>query len=306
MAKDDPALSALDRAIKERKELQDVIKTAMQKLEKIEQFLSMFRHYAAADGSTDREIVGPTINRGGHGKSQQMFEMLARTVMLDLKRPVRSPEIVEEFRKRGHPIGGVNEIKTAWNRLWSGKASGVFLHVPHHGYWPVDEPLDVAGLPPRPKKPHGAPLNPNRGTPKGRPKKLNPEQVAIAEEMLLAGKSGAEVGKIFGGLPPATIYSYFPGGVVALRRRQAEEDAKLRAELDKMTLDLASVEHARLEREISKHDRLYYQEDNPQISNKEYDMMRRRYGALEERFPAFRTLRHIIDGAEIQMKKKKS
>jgi DNA ligase (NAD+) len=52
----------------------------------------------------------------------------------------------------------------------------------------------------------------------------------------------------------------------------------------------AKAEHARLEAEIAGHDRLYYQQDAPKISDAEYDALRRRYEAIEKRFPALRTL----------------
>ncbi len=51
----------------------------------------------------------------------------------------------------------------------------------------------------------------------------------------------------------------------------------------------AKVEHARLAAEIGKHDRLYYQENAPIISDAEYDALRRRYEAIEARLPRLRT-----------------
>jgi len=53
----------------------------------------------------------------------------------------------------------------------------------------------------------------------------------------------------------------------------------------KLTLAKARAEHARLEAEIAEHDRRYYREDAPSISDAEYDELRRRYAALEEAFP---------------------
>jgi DNA ligase (NAD+) len=47
----------------------------------------------------------------------------------------------------------------------------------------------------------------------------------------------------------------------------------------------ARVEHARLAEEIAEHDRRYYREDAPSISDAEYDSLRRRYEALEKAFP---------------------
>src|SRR5690242_2122740 len=47
----------------------------------------------------------------------------------------------------------------------------------------------------------------------------------------------------------------------------------------------ASAELARLAREIAEHDRLYYQEDAPRVSDAEYDALRQRNNEIEQRFP---------------------
>jgi DNA ligase (NAD+) len=69
---------------------------------------------------------------------------------------------------------------------------------------------------------------------------------------------------------------------------------KKRAAAPKAIEDLsekeAKAEHARLEAEIAGHDRLYYQQDAPKISDADYDALRRRYEAIEARFPALRML----------------
>jgi DNA ligase (NAD+) len=51
----------------------------------------------------------------------------------------------------------------------------------------------------------------------------------------------------------------------------------------------AKAEHARLAAEIAEHDRRYYQEDAPTVSDAEYDALRQRYAAIEARFPQLRT-----------------
>jgi DNA ligase (NAD+) len=51
----------------------------------------------------------------------------------------------------------------------------------------------------------------------------------------------------------------------------------------------AKAEHARLEAEIGAHDRRYYQDDAPTVSDAEYDALRQRYNAIEVRFPQLRT-----------------
>jgi len=47
----------------------------------------------------------------------------------------------------------------------------------------------------------------------------------------------------------------------------------------------ARAEHARLGEEIAEHDRRYYQDDAPTVSDADYDALRRRYEALEAEFP---------------------
>lgn len=47
----------------------------------------------------------------------------------------------------------------------------------------------------------------------------------------------------------------------------------------------ARAEHRRLGEEIAGHDRAYYQNDAPVISDADYDALRRRYEALERQFP---------------------
>jgi DNA ligase (NAD+) len=47
----------------------------------------------------------------------------------------------------------------------------------------------------------------------------------------------------------------------------------------------AREEHRRLGEEIAAHDRAYYQNDAPVVSDAEYDALRRRYEALERQFP---------------------
>ena len=51
------------------------------------------------------------------------------------------------------------------------------------------------------------------------------------------------------------------------------------------TLAMARAEHARLGAEIAEHDKRYFQEDAPTVSDAEYDALRRRYQALEAAFP---------------------
>jgi DNA ligase (NAD+) len=50
-------------------------------------------------------------------------------------------------------------------------------------------------------------------------------------------------------------------------------------------LDAARAEHQRLGEALAEHDRAYYQEDAPKVSDADYDALRRRYEALEREFP---------------------
>jgi DNA ligase (NAD+) len=59
--------------------------------------------------------------------------------------------------------------------------------------------------------------------------------------------------------------------------------------IESLTLEEAKEEHDALVAEISRHDRLYYQEDQPEISDADYDALRLRMEALEARFPSLIT-----------------
>jgi DNA ligase (NAD+) len=56
--------------------------------------------------------------------------------------------------------------------------------------------------------------------------------------------------------------------------------------IDRLTETEAKAELARLAREISHHDDLYYREDAPQLSDADYDALRERNLGIEARFPA--------------------
>ncbi|HEY1749467.1 MAG TPA: NAD-dependent DNA ligase LigA [Xanthobacteraceae bacterium] len=64
---------------------------------------------------------------------------------------------------------------------------------------------------------------------------------------------------------------------------------KSETSVEALTEKQAGTEHARLAAEIAAHDRRYYQDDAPTVSDAEYDRLRRRYNAIEARFPQLRS-----------------
>jgi len=52
-----------------------------------------------------------------------------------------------------------------------------------------------------------------------------------------------------------------------------------------LTQAQAKVEHKRLALELEGHDRRYYQDDAPSVTDAEYDALRQRFNAIEKRFP---------------------
>src|SRR5688572_1400797 len=63
--------------------------------------------------------------------------------------------------------------------------------------------------------------------------------------------------------------------------------------IETLTEKQAKAEHARLATEIAAHDKRYYQDDAPTVSDAAYDKLRQRYQAIESRFPALRTLESL-------------
>src|ERR1700744_5398205 len=57
----------------------------------------------------------------------------------------------------------------------------------------------------------------------------------------------------------------------------------------KLTKAQAKVELMRLALELEGHDKRYYQEDAPSVTDAEYDALRQRFNAIEKRFPEFVT-----------------
>ena len=54
-----------------------------------------------------------------------------------------------------------------------------------------------------------------------------------------------------------------------------------------LTKAQAKTEHMRLALELEGHDKRYYQDDAPSVTDAEYDSLRARFNAIEKRFPEF-------------------
>ena len=60
----------------------------------------------------------------------------------------------------------------------------------------------------------------------------------------------------------------------------------LNVPVDELTEEQASSELIELAERIAHHDRLYYEKDQPEITDAEYDALRRRNNAIEASLPA--------------------
>src|SRR5712671_7470013 len=67
----------------------------------------------------------------------------------------------------------------------------------------------------------------------------------------------------------------------------AAKAKKASVDVAKLTKEQAKVEHMRLALELEGHDKRYYQEDAPSVSDAEYDALRQRFNVIEKRFPEF-------------------
>src|SRR6201996_1400662 len=63
--------------------------------------------------------------------------------------------------------------------------------------------------------------------------------------------------------------------------------AKTQIVVADLTKAQAKVEWKRLALELEGHDRRYYQDDAPSVSDAEYDALRQRFNAIEKRLPEF-------------------
>src|SRR3954453_6020337 len=82
----------------------------------------------------------------------------------------------------------------------------------------------------------------------------------------------------------------------AARPAECTMASKIRTDktpVELLTPKQAAAEHARLGNEIAEHDRRYYQLDRPSVTDAEYDALRKRYNAIEARFPDLRSLESL-------------
>jgi len=77
--------------------------------------------------------------------------------------------------------------------------------------------------------------------------------------------------------------------MTAMAAKSSSKSSSTTTAVDALSEAQAKAEHKRLAAEIAGHDKRYYQDDAPTVSDGEYDVLRRRYGAIEARFPQLRT-----------------
>ena len=236
MAEKDQQRGAHERAIERRKELSDSIRKELQEIETIDTFLKAYRKYSGIEpqGGVEPEGVDPpSLGRAGLGMTQALFEYLAREILCNRGEPMQSQEFVEAFRDRGQPIGGTNELKQAWNRLWQAKVNGVLVHFPKPGYWLADEPVPESrsvrnkaaienGLMEKPE-PHG-PGHKYLGKRMGRPKVITDGQIETAQKWLLEGnKSLKQISIDLGGVNLQTLRNHLSHFLKELREKRTAE-----------------------------------------------------------------------------------
>ena len=238
MADDNPQNTAVSRAIKRRKELQDIIRAAMQEVDSLDKFLLTWRRLSA---DAEEEIKGARIEtspnlllgRAGYGQTQPMFEHYVLDILREAGRPMQSGEIIQAFKERGHALGG-NETRTAWNRLWQANKRGVLVNIPRYGYWPADEqPPEKALAEPPPKRksiePGRATRDRGKGRRVGRQPMLTEGQIKTLEGWLAEGKkTRKEMARDLGGISVGTVENY---RLALLRKREDQTLAEALKEL---------------------------------------------------------------------------
>ncbi|MTD95618.1 helix-turn-helix domain-containing protein [Hyphomicrobium sp. xq] len=184
----------------------------------------------AADGGSP--TTPATLGRAGHGLTQRVFERLVLIAMRQRQRPLQSGDVVDELRRLGVPIGGINEIKNAYNKLWQAKKRGVLQHVEGQGYWIAGTPVPISnalqtvgGRALRRIRSIGM-RSKRTGNPRGRQAAIRPADLERIRKMLLSNKTVREVSAMLD-VTTATIYKHFPGGVEKLREMYPDETVPL-------------------------------------------------------------------------------
>lgn len=239
----------IEGAIKKRRELSEQIRKALYDIEEIEQLLRLYRKHSVASFKGGSEAVDEPergVGRAAQGMTQALFEHLAREILRERGEPLQSPDFIEEFAKRGYPIGGANEQKQTWNRLWQAKTNGVLTHFPKPGYWLADEPVpespavrgkaEVAAGRRSPNKPKSP--RPYTGKPRGRTRLLNEQQLIQAGQWIDEGRSIKEIAAMLNVSPP-TIYKHMKERADTMQKELAlaqassdEYDAERNSESD--------------------------------------------------------------------------
>jgi hypothetical protein len=234
---------AVVRALEKRKRLQETIRTSMEEVRRIDEWLRMRSELIAEDEVGDAALPKEhepekrpktSLSAAGWGQAQQAFEVEVKAILREHGLPMQSQEIVEELINRGINIG-TNPIKTGWNRLWQAKSGGTLIHIPDYGYWLANEPVP-SGIPidgktvdgsepiPPPKRQWRNPrVQKNAGRPRGRQKELTTAQEAFAAKLMLeSDMTMLEIAKAVG-VSGNTLYRYFPGGRRAVKKAHSEQ-----------------------------------------------------------------------------------
>ena len=212
-----------------RSEHQAKLIEGLRELGRIDRYLTMNRQFAVAAGDGISPPVSaatePTLGVGGQGGyAQRIFQLLVLMVLREVGRPMQSGEVVDAFAARGHPLGGSNPTRTAWNRLWEAKTNGLLGQVADHGYWIKGESLNAGALEAalaakeeRRKRSRKRVRNVRRpGGRHGRQPMLSPADIESGRRWILEGRPVAQVCADLGGISPGTFRNYF-GSARALR-----------------------------------------------------------------------------------------
>jgi hypothetical protein len=225
-----PTPPSIAHAQKLRSEHQAKLIEGLNELGRIDRYLTMNRQFAVAAGDgispPTSAATEPTLGVAGQGYAQRIFQLLALMVLREVGRPMQSGEVVDAFAARGHPLGGTNPGKTAWNRLWVAKTNGVLEQVAEHGYWIKGESLHagaleaaVAAKEERRKRSRKRALNIRRpGGRRGQAPKLSPADIESGRRWILEGRSVEQVCADLGGISRGSFRNYF-GSAQALRQQ---------------------------------------------------------------------------------------